>query len=193
MAEVHTNRFGRKPGRGLRPWLLLPKTVAVCLYIGGLAAALVHWLTSGFMSLDAIDPRRQMIVDQIGRLFVFLVVPALILTLGFGAALLLQHPRVFIRMRWLIVKLLILANTIPAGHLFLSSRLSMLREASAARVPDDAVAWQFTCGLAAVLGLSILVAVLGRLKPRLGQNWARSYRPDDTTQKNEPGTCIRKR
>src|SRR5580765_4569297 len=78
------NRYGRKGGRGIRPWLLIPKIIAVIVYVGGLA--------SDFTSLDLADPRRQLVLHQVSRLMVFLVVPALLLALVMGFALLMQFP-----------------------------------------------------------------------------------------------------
>ncbi len=66
------NQFGRKGGRGLRPWLLLPKMLAVGLYLGGLAAAtLLRWA-------------RPEDVETTHLLFRRLILPALWLALIFG-------------------------------------------------------------------------------------------------------------
>lgn len=175
MVERYPNRYGRRPGRGWRPWLLLPKVMAVALYVGGLAAAAVIWFSSGFSSMAKGDPQRLWVIETIGRLMVWLVVPSLVLTLALGVALFLQFPRQFIRMRWLVVKLVSLAVLIPGAHLFLSSRLGLLREAFLQQTTNDWAASQFGWGLVATLVGSLWVVLLGRLKPRLGQNWARSY------------------
>ena len=37
----YTNIFGRKPGRGVRPWLLIPKVIAVATFVGGYVATIV--------------------------------------------------------------------------------------------------------------------------------------------------------
>lgn len=164
------NRFGRKPGRGIRSWLLLPKVIAACFYLGGLAAAAVVWLSSriGQMGLD--DPRRRVVINLAGDLFRFLVVPAILAAMGFGMMLFLQHPRQFIRMRWLVVKLIGLAILIPSAHFFLSSRMALLR-----RPANAGAAAQFGWGLIVVIAASIGIVILGRLKPRLGQNWAKVH------------------
>jgi uncharacterized membrane protein len=175
MPGPYINRFGRRGGRGIRPWFLLPKVIAVGLYLGGLAAALVIWLAAGFSALDAADPQRLRLIGQMRLLMLVLVVPALLAVLVLGLLLLLQHPRQLIRMRWIIVKLGSVAVVITGGHLFVSSRLRMLREAYRAGVADDSAALQFALGLAVVLAGSIWIIILGRLKPRLGQNWARAY------------------
>jgi uncharacterized membrane protein len=169
MTEPSTivNRFGRKGGRGVRPWLLIPKIIAVAIYVGGLATVLGLWILSDFRSLDLLDPRRRLVIDLVSRLMIFVVVPGLLLAMIFGIALLLQFPRQFLRMRWLQVKLISLAVLIPAGHLFCSSRLAMLREATD-RASSDSLAREFTLGLALSLAGSIWVMILGRLKPRLG-------------------------
>jgi uncharacterized membrane protein SirB2 len=170
-----TNRFGRRPGRGLRPWLLLPKLLAVALYFGGLAAVATLWFSADFSSLAPFDPRRLLLLDHIGFLIRHLVVPALLAAMVFGFALHIQHAREFIRMRWLQVKLVTLALYIPSAHLFLSSRMALLRTAFSQHRADDSATRQFTIGLIAALMVSGAVIALARLKPRLAQNWARVY------------------
>jgi uncharacterized membrane protein len=175
MAKTYVNQFGRRQSRGVRPWLLLPKVLAVGVYLGGLAAALVLWVSSGFGAMDASDPRRLWVIAQVGRLIEFMVVPALLCAVGLGVALMMQHPRQFVRMRWLLVKLISLAALIPAAHFFCSSRLGMLRQAFEQHTKNDGAARQLTWGLGLTLAASVWIVVLGRLKPRLGQNWARTY------------------
>jgi hypothetical protein len=175
------NRFGRNGGRGVRPWLLIPKIIGVAIYVGGLATVLGLWILSDFRSLELLDPRRRLVIDLVSRLMIFVVVPGLLVALIFGIALLLQLPRQFLRMRWLQVKLISLAVLIPAGHLFCSSRLAMLRDATD-RTMSESLARQFTLGLALSLAGSIWVMILGRLKPRLGmgyQNFHQGLPPPD--------------
>lgn len=175
MPDPLPNLHGRKPGRGIRPWILLPKVLFVAFYLGGLAATLVVWLYSNFASLPLADPRRLWTLNLVGALIEFFVVPALLGALLTGLLLLLQHPRQFLRMRWLIVKLVALALLIPSAHLYLSSRLALLRHDALHQTANSVSPSQVTCGLALVLAASSAIVILGRLKPRLGQNWARSY------------------
>lgn len=176
-----TNRFGRRGGRGIRPWLLIPKVIAVAIYVGTLTAACAIWLAGDFNSLDKSDPQRMWMINLMRLLFVYVAVPALLLAIALGVALLMQMPRVLIRLRWLQVKLVLLAVLVPAAHLFISSRLKLLRDALDAGHANDAAARQFGIGLIATLIGTILVVILGRLKPRLGQNWARSYSASPST------------
>ena len=182
MPSGQTNRFGRKGGRGVRPWLLLPKVICVGLYLGSLAAAMALWWTSGFPAMDARDPGRLQLINQLRILMVGLVVPSLLGAIVFGILLFLQHHRPFIRMRWLIVKLASIAIVVTGGHLFVSSRLRLLRAAYHAGVVDESATWQVAWGLAAVLAGSIWIIILGRLKPRLGQNWAKAFPPQTPTE-----------
>jgi len=157
MAAAFVNRFGRRPGRGIRPWLLLPKVIAVMLYAGGLASLLVLW-TGG------LSP------GLARRLALCTIVPGAACANVLGLVLLLQHPRVFLRMRWLVVKLISLAVIMPASHLFLATRLAIIRGAAESGMPADDAAAQFTCGLVVALAGAVWIIVLGRLKPRFGQN-----------------------
>ncbi|MCY2951306.1 MAG: hypothetical protein NTU53_04925 [Planctomycetota bacterium] len=175
MPPTPTNRFGRRPGRGRRPFILLPKLIALALFVGSLASLLIIWFGSAFTSLPPADPRRLLLLRLISLLVRFLTIPALLAALLFGLALFLQHPRQFIRMRWLIVKLATLAILMPAAHLFLYTRMELLRDAFAHHTTNPPAESQFAYGFATVLAISIFVVILGRLKPRLGQNWAQSY------------------
>lgn len=169
------NIHGRKPGRGARPWLLLPKLIFVAFYLGGLAATVALWLISRFPALHPSDPKRLWTLNLVGNLLEFFVVPALLLAIIMGLALLLQMPRLFLRMRWMIVKLISLFLLIPASHFYLSSRLALLRQAFLNDTSDPTLERQFTWGLLAALAGSTWIVILARLKPRLGQNWARTY------------------
>jgi uncharacterized membrane protein len=163
------NKHGRKGGRGIRPWLLLPKVIAFCIYLGGLTTVLVLWVASDFKSLDLGDPRRKLILDQVSRLMVFLVVPALLVTIILGVSLMMQYPKQFLRTRWLRVKLISLAVLIPASHFYCETRFVRLRVAPD-ELTSDRLATQLTIGFVIALIGSAWVVMLGRLKPRLGKS-----------------------
>lgn len=169
-SQTYVNRFGRKGGRGIRPWILLPKVLAVGLYLGGLAAATGIWVFRA-------DERAQglWLINLVGGLMEYLVIPALLAAMALGVMLFMQHPWQFIRMRWMIVKLASLAVLIPSAHVYCSTRLAAVRQALEAGAPNPAAGRQLAWGLGLALAGSVGVVVLGRLKPRLGQNWARTY------------------
>ena len=103
-----TNIHGRTGGRGIRPFLLIPKILGFVTFVGGFCAVLALWLSSDFTSLDLQDPRRTMVLHQVSHILVYLIVPAATVTIVFGVLLLLQHPRVFLSRRWMQVKLIAL-------------------------------------------------------------------------------------
>jgi uncharacterized membrane protein len=174
-AEPAGNVHARRGGRGVRPWLLVPKVVAVALYVGGLAAVTFIWAGSGYNSMPLDDPRRQWVLNLVGRMMVFFVVPALLVAMLLGVFLLLQHPAVFLRMRWLRVKLLLLLLVIPFGHFWCRAQTLTLRDPTASLEAHAAAARRLTFGLVGTLIGSIGIVVIGRLRPKLGQNWARDY------------------
>lgn len=92
--------------------------------------------------------------QQIAFLFRYLILPSLAAILVLSIALLLQAPRPFLRMRWLQLKLLLLALLLPMISVANRSRTS----------------------LALLVSGFTIVIILGRLKPRLFQNWARTWR-----------------
>jgi hypothetical protein len=153
----------------------LPKVICVGLYLGGLAAVCVVWFTGGIMALDKADPQRIAILDQVRAIVLWLMVPALSAAIVLGLILFLQHPRQFIRMRWMQLKLISAAVVVPMAHWFLASRSLMMREAFGHGLVNDTAAQQFSIGLVLALLGSIWIVILGRLKPRLGQNYAKVY------------------
>jgi uncharacterized membrane protein len=170
-AQSRANRYGRKGGRGIRPWLLVPKIIAVAFYIGGLMAVTFIWIGGDYASLGPADPRREWLLNLVGRLMVYLVVPSLLVAIVCGVLLLLQHTRVFLRMRWLRVKLLLLLILIPAGHFWCRAQTVALRQPAATAAVQSIAARNLTLGLIGTLLGSVGVVAIGRVKPRLGQKY----------------------
>lgn len=149
-----TNQYGRTWGRGIRPWILIPKYLAVSLLLGGLASVLVLALCSSGQGTANQDQARQLI----RTLFRFLIIPATISSILLGIFLLLQHPRPFLRMRWLILKLILVALITPLSHALLSRAIHhQIGMGPFLKYP--------ACALTGF----VLISILGRLKPRLGQ------------------------
>jgi uncharacterized membrane protein len=143
----------------------------VAVYFGGLTATAAVFCTvsDGGRSIDADS------AALVRTLFVTLVVPSLVLAIVMGLLLLLQHPLTFLRLRWLQVKLAALLVGIPAAHLAMSSQLRAIRAAaSVGQVPPGQLQL-FLWELVAVLVFTGAIMVLGRHKPRLGQNWAKAF------------------
>ena len=174
-ADTYVNRFGRKGGRGVRPWLLIPKIICVGIYFGALVAMLAIWLASDYPQLPADDPRRLWTIQLLRMLALYVMVPGLLGAIVFGAILFLQHPRTFLRLRWLRVKVVSLLILIPSAHLLASSRLAMLRDAAITGSIDPAAEQQLPLILLGTIIGSIWIILLGRMKPRLAQNWARDH------------------
>lgn len=174
---TYVNIHGRKMTRGLRPWLLIPKVLAVALYFGGVAAAAVVWWSSDWWRLAKDDPQRLLILDNINHIMVRLAVPALVLAMILGVGLtLLTGWRIMLLQRWMRVKLAFLLIFIPAAHFFMSSRALILRQAVHDGVEQHTAARQFSFGFVLVLIGTVLLIWLSRHKPRLGQPWGRVYK-----------------
>jgi len=156
MTTPYENTFGRRPGRGIRPWLLVPKLLAVTIYFGGLVTTLFLWATSSAISLE--------LIAHTSRMFIFLIVPALLVAIGLGIALAMQNGAVLLKRRWLRAKLIILAIMIPTAHLYLSNKLASVRDDP--QHPRSG----FIAGLLLTIAASAIVIILARLKPRLRQN-----------------------
>ncbi len=175
MADA-VNKSGRKPGRGIRPWLLIPKVLCVAIVFGGLVAALAI-----SMRVHQATPRQWLVViSDLNWIFTRAIVPGLLGSIGFGIALLMQHPRELIRMRWLRLKLLLLVVGLPTLHLWMSHLLSGMRESATEAEkltnmlgePVRLEHWtQFRIGLVIGVATVALIICIGRQKPRLGQRY----------------------
>ncbi len=161
--DMNQNIHGRRWGRGLRPWLLIPKYLCVAMALGGVVAAGV--LTQHLQSLPV--EQRGDVCESIGRLFRWQIIPAVAAAGMLGVGLLLQHWRILLRMRWLQAKLALVFVGIPALHVGLSTALGDLRRRPASSAGGLAV------GLGIAVALLVMVIILGRLKPRLGQGYRR--------------------
>jgi len=168
VAESYNNIYGRKGGRGIRPWLLIPKIFGLVTYVGGFCAVLALWISSDFTSLDLTDPRRALVLHQVSRILVYLIVPAAITTILFGVLLLLQHPKVFLGRRWMQVKLIALLIVIPSCHFYSRAQYTQIKTTTEKNL-SDAAARKFQGAIIAAITGSAAVIVLGRIKPRLGQ------------------------
>lgn len=163
----YVNKHGRKPGRGLRPWLLIPKVLSVAALFGGFLAASVllhtHHPTTHAQWAD--------LIESVGTLFTRLIVPAVFCVVILGILLLLQHWRVFLAQRWMQLKLLLLLLAVPPLHLtgrwLIGQARLALADGDLDRVAELMGRFTLTADLAiAALGL---VMVIGRHKPRLGK------------------------
>lgn len=170
----YRNVHGRKWGRGARPWVLIPKVLFVAGLFGGL-------LTLVGVLLRPVSPATpeawRMRSDLVQLTFTRVVIPCSTLAVLAGIVLLVMHGRVLLRMRWLIVKLAVTVLALPAGHLFLRFAMRRLQEAIATGSVEQAqqLMWQLRAGTAGVLLAVSVIAVLGRLKPRLGQDFGRTF------------------
>ncbi len=167
MGGAYVNRFGRKPGRGLRPWLLIPKVIAVAAGFGGTAAAWVAFLRFDSGPRDRVIQQARLIADLID----WLVYPSVAAAVVLGVALLALHGRPLWRMRWLWMKVGLVMLVMPWPVRYVRVQVDGLIHADPAThgsSPAAAVA-AGQGGLAVALALWVVVIVLGRHKPRLGQ------------------------
>lgn len=175
---TRVNKHGRRATRGIRPWLLIPKIIAIGGAVGGLFATIALLASA---SPSDIAQLRQL-VEDVSRLFRWVIVPSLIGCVAFGVMLFLQMPRIFLKLRWFQVKLATIVLTVPVLHVL--GRTEMDRLKSAVSLPgamsDDPLVVHhlqnmltLTCVALAVV---VLLLVLGRVKPTLRQNWAKAYK-----------------
>lgn len=154
---AYKNIHGRKWGRGLRPWLLIPKYFAVAILVGGLFALGVLAIASTFATTEAQSRGNWMLVRSVFR---YQVIPAAAAAVVLGVLLLMQHRREFLRMRWMRTKLALIIIAVPLMHFWLRSKV-IASSSQAELLP----------AILTALALFALIAVIGRLKPRLWQRY----------------------
>lgn len=160
------NRFGRQGGRGLRPWLLLPKVLAVGILIGSVVSILALLL---ILPRDSVAAERMLYQIVVG-LLCWVSLPALLVAGLGGIGLLMLHPVALLSMRWLMVKLILIVILIFGGYLSLAWPLHLIEQRISADPRPTAPLWYaLMISLTIILAGLIATLLLGRIKPRLGQ------------------------
>lgn len=156
--------------------MLMLKLCSVATLFGGLIVLLVLVLAPGVPETPEAWRER---TELLGRGFLRVVVPASMGAILAGLLLTASIWRVLIRMHWFLTKMVMVACGLPALHLFMRTRLLALRAEIATESPSvsEAVAlWmQLLGGTTAGAMLVLAVMFLGRVKPRLGQDYGRSF------------------
>jgi uncharacterized membrane protein len=170
------NIYGRRWGRGARPYLLMIKIVFVATLIGGLVSLLaLVLLPAKTASIEA----RQAYADALHRAYAYVIIPSLVGAMVAGLALLASAWRALLRMRWLQLKLSLIVALVPILHAYMRSHSLSLQALAAQEQPDPAALatahHQILAGTVAVLVFALLTATLGRVKPRLGQDYGRTF------------------
>ncbi|MCG3136355.1 MAG: hypothetical protein HJJLKODD_00184 [Phycisphaerae bacterium] len=166
--DDYINRYGRRGGRGVRPYFLIPKLLLLAILLGSYTSAMALWL--GYRG--HIFGNEHWPLVAISFLFRRMIIPALLGTLFFGLLLWLQHPRIFLARRWLQLKLLLILS-LPIVHYQARFRFMELQNGVQQSPVNDKLIEQlggrFTMLLVAGWLLMVIIVILGRLKPRLGQ------------------------
>lgn len=176
-----TNRFGRKGGRGLRPWLLMPKIVAIAVLLGGLVAIAVLIETSPRQTHD----ENQAVYAHVMRLFQWMVVPGALVAMACGVGLAAMHGTVMFTRRWMVVKLCVIVVGGALLWVLLSFHLDHIgREMSVGDPDGPRGPWGMLALLCEVAAVGLVGIIwLGRHKPRLGQ----PIRPRQTSKPTPSG------
>jgi uncharacterized membrane protein len=175
--QEYENIHGRRPGRGVRPYLLVLKLFVIAVYVGTLTAVLALVFLHGRPTDARLWEFEMSILERAYRL---LVIPSICVTLLMGLLLWSSHARAFLRMRWLQAKLVLVIMCLPALHLPMRHWMHRLDEL----VPPDGgeavaeaidIRSRLVGGSAAALSLAVVLIMLGRIKPRLGQDYGRTF------------------
>jgi hypothetical protein len=152
------------------------KLLGVAAFAGGLATVLL----GVFLTASPTAPAgwRQE-AELISRIYMRLIVPGLVVAATFGMLLAASIWRVMVRMRWFVVKMALVVVAVPALHVFMRSRLTALHALLAEPIPDlgDAAALrgQLLLGTSVAIAFAVATIILGRVKPRLGQDYGRTF------------------
>lgn len=173
--QRHVNIHGRRPGRGLRPCLIVVKLICVAAFLGGLMT-LPATTTTEPQPLSPADWSRR--AEHIGRIYRWVIVPGVTGAEIVGVLLFASIWRVMLRMRWFVVKATLIVVFIPALHVFSRHQLNRLRLSAAAdagTVPPSELQAAIWTGAVFALALGVVLLILGRVKPRLGQDYGRTF------------------
>jgi hypothetical protein len=172
----YRNVHGRRWGRGARPYLIVLKLVSVATFVGGLVTVLAAVLLGPAPA--GIDQWREQ-AELVSRMYVRAIVPGQLLATLLGVVLAASLRGVIFRMRWFQVKLGGIAVAIPGLHLYMRGQSRALRALLGQASPDLASAavlrGHLLAGTLVALGIGILILTLGRTKPRLGQDYGRTF------------------
>jgi uncharacterized membrane protein len=174
--QEYENIHGRRQGRGIRPYLLIVKLFAIAVCVGTLTAVLALVFLHGRPTDGRVW---EFELSILGRAYLLLVIPSIAVTLLMGVLLWSTHAKAFLRMRWLQAKLVLVLLCLPTLHLLMRHWMHRLGEL----VPPDAVNESATLairaklvgGSAAALSVAVLLIILGRIKPRLGQDYGKTF------------------
>lgn len=175
-ADKPRNIYGRRPGRGLRPYLIVLKILSVAAFFGGLMVVLIAVLgrpapqnSAGWHDEIAL----------VHRIYIGVIVPGLVAALVFGTLLFASIWRAMLRMRWFVAKMILIAVAVPALHFYMRSRSLAMEALFAQPAPDlqqaSALRVQMTAGTVLAIVFAVAAIILGRVKPRLGQNYGRTF------------------
>jgi len=161
------------------------KIVCVGLFLGGLASFLV--LAAG-RPVEAGSEQAEAFAALAHRMYARLIVPGVIGAELAGLLLTVSIWRVMIHMRWFQLKMLILLIGCPGLHVFMVTRLTAFDKMLQGGF-DGTVAvnlhTQILAGTAAAIVYALLMIWLGRIKPRLGQDYGRTFaRASDSGEKS---------
>jgi len=174
--EPIRNIHGRRPGRGIRPYLIVLKILSVAAFFGGLVTLLGGVLLAPPPG-DATAWRDQLALVHL--VYVRVIIPGIVSALVFGTLLFASIWQAMIRMRWFVTKMVLIAVGVPALHVFLRSRMMALATLLAGTDPDlqraAALRDQLTAGTVAAILFAVAAITLGRVKPRLGQDYGRTF------------------
>jgi hypothetical protein len=158
----YSNQLGRRWGRGLRPWLLIPKVLCAAIYLGAMLSATALLVVADVKSMPAM-------VDAAAFVSLYLAVPAAIGAVAFGGALLLLHGGILFRMRWFQIKLGLVMLLVPFTILW-----SVMLHGQHTSADGFAVSF-ITKWFGLCVVLACVMIWLGRHKPRLGQSVTTVY------------------
>jgi hypothetical protein len=171
----YRNVHGRRWGRGARPYLLVLKLAGASGFLGGLVSVLVVVLLSARPNTAEGWLTR---AELIRRAFVFVIVPGLTAAMFSGLLLLASAWRALIRMRWFRVKALLVAVVVPALHVWMRNRSLDLQHAVSEPVDlraANTIHDEMLVGTAGLILFALVIITLGRVKPRLGQSYGRTF------------------
>jgi hypothetical protein len=163
-----TTAHRRTRGRGLRPWLIQVKLMGLALFFGGVAAI----VAVGALGPEPADAAGWALLRGAMRaIFWPCVFGGLALAIVTGLVLFARHARTFAGTRWFRLKAALLVVSVPGLHLAARGRvLAFYAAIDEGRMADlPALRDRVTIAFAFAFVVMAAIAVIGRVKPRLGR------------------------
>jgi len=173
MGTLNSNP-GRSFRRGTRSYFLVSKIIGITMFLGGSITMFVQIrLHPDLTNLENSMNQAELLKQT----FDYVIIPGVIIAVISGILLIVPIFKPITRMRWFQLKAILLILEIPTLHIYMRSQLQALHHKIYKEydlLEAQLILSQLFIGLAVAVIFAVVLICLGRIKPRLGQQYGRS-------------------